>query len=73
MGKMVFHWLGNLDVALLDISVDLDVAVNAGDANHLSQAMPNSRRQRSLEQAAEIEPEDLELRSVPAQGVNYAF
>ena len=37
-GKMAFHWLGNLDVALHGISVDLDVTVNLGDANNLSLA-----------------------------------
>ena len=58
------------------ISVDSKMVVDAGDANHLVQAVPDSnraRRLRSLVQAAEIEPENFELRSVPVQGVNYAF
>jgi hypothetical protein len=28
LGKVVFHWLGNLDVAVPGISVDLNVAMN---------------------------------------------
>ena len=44
------------------IGADLNVAVNAGDANHLSQAVPDSplrRRLRSLQQATKINPETL--------------
>jgi hypothetical protein len=72
VGKIVFHWLGNLDVVLHGISVDFNVAMSVVDANNLSQAVPD-RQLRSLEQVAEIEAEDFEFRSVPAQGVNYAF
>jgi hypothetical protein len=39
---MIFHWLGKSDFRFHSISVDLETAVNAGDANHLSQAVPKS-------------------------------